>query len=151
MDVEKRQGERRDGRRTESGIEVKPFYGPWDLEGFDYPERLGDPGEYPFTRGPYPSMYRGRPWTMRQYAGFGTAKETNQRFKYLTENGQTGLSVAFDLPTQMGRDSDHALALGEVGKVGVAIDSLLDMRDLFEGIPLKDVSTSRPASTAAST
>ncbi len=146
MDVEKR----REGRRTESGIEVKPLYGPDDLEGFDYPEKLGDPGEYPFTRGPYPSMYRGRPWTMRQYAGFGTARETNERFKYLTENGQTGLSVAFDLPTQMGRDSDHALALGEVGKVGVAIDSLLDMRDLFDGIPLKDVSTSMTINATAS-
>lgn len=146
MDVE-RGG---DGRRTESGIEVKPLYGPWDLEGFDYPEQLGDPGEYPFTRGPYPSMYRGRPWTMRQYAGFGTAKETNARFKYLTENGQTGLSVAFDLPTQMGRDSDHELALGEVGKVGVAIDSLLDMRDLFDGIPLEDVSTSMTINATAS-
>jgi methylmalonyl-CoA mutase, N-terminal domain len=146
MDVEKR-GE---GRRTESGIEIKPLYRPDDLEGFDYPEKLGDSGEYPFTRGPYPSMYRGRPWTMRQYAGFGTAKETNARFKYLTENGQTGLSVAFDLPTQMGRDSDHALALGEVGKVGVAIDSLLDMRDLFNGIPLKDVSTSMTINATAS-
>ena len=132
MDTEKR----RDERRTESGIEVKPLYKPGDLEGFDYPEKLGDPGEYPYTRGPYPTMYRGRPWTMRQYAGFGTARETNARFKYLTENGQTGLSVAFDLPTQMGRDSDHQLSLGEVGKVGVAIDSLLDMRDLFDGIPL---------------
>ncbi len=147
MDVERRE----DGRRTESGIEVKPLYGPHDLEGFDYPEKLGDPGEYPFTRGPYPSMYRGRPWTMRQYAGFGTAKETNARFKYLTENGQTGLSVAFDLPTQMGRDSDHGLALGEVGKVGVAIDSLLDMRDLFDGIPLRDVSTSMTINATAST
>jgi methylmalonyl-CoA mutase N-terminal domain/subunit len=95
-------------------------------------------------------MYRGRPWTMRQYAGFGMAKETNERFKYLTENGQTGLSVAFDLPTQMGRDSDHQLALGEVGKVGVAIDSLLDMRDLFDGIPLRDVSTSMTINATAS-
>jgi methylmalonyl-CoA mutase N-terminal domain/subunit len=140
-----------DERRTESGIEVKPVYRPEDLgEGFDYAERLGDPGEYPYTRGIYPSMYRGRPWTMRQYAGFGTAKETNTRFKYLTANGQTGLSVAFDLPTQMGRDSDHELALGEVGKVGVAIDSLLDMRDLFEGIPLREVSTSMTINATAS-
>ncbi len=139
-----------DERRTESGIEVRPSYGPRDLAGFDYDERLGDPGEFPYARGPYPSMYRGRPWTMRQYAGFGTAKETNARFKYLTENGQTGLSVAFDLPTQMGRDSDHQLALGEVGKVGVAIDSLLDMRDLFDGIPLKDVSTSMTINATAS-
>src|SRR5215218_3928769 len=124
MDTEKR----REGFRTESGIEIKPLYRPDDLGGFDYPEKLGDPGEYPYARGPYPSMYRGRPWTMRQYAGFGTARETNARFKYLTENGQTGLSVAFDLPTQMGRDSDHRLSLGEVGKVGVAIDSLLLLR-----------------------
>ncbi|HVE99916.1 MAG TPA: methylmalonyl-CoA mutase family protein [Rubrobacteraceae bacterium] len=150
MDVEKR-GKARDERRTESGIEVKPLYKPEDLgEGFDYTERLNDPGEYPYTRGVYPSMYRGRPWTMRQYAGFGTARETNERFKYLTRAGQTGLSVAFDLPTQMGRDSDHTLALGEVGKVGVAIDSLLDMRELFDGIPLKDVSTSMTINATAS-
>jgi methylmalonyl-CoA mutase N-terminal domain/subunit len=147
MDVEKR----RDERRTESGIEVKPLYGPPDLEHFDYQEKLADPGAFPYTRGPYPSMYRGRPWTMRQYAGFGTAAETNRRFKYLTENGQTGLSVAFDLPTQMGRDSDHELALGEVGKVGVAIDSLLDMRDLLDGIPLAEVSTSMTINATAST
>ena len=140
-----------DERRTESGIEVKPVYRPDDLgEDFEYAERLGDPGEYPYTRGPYPSMYRGRPWTMRQYAGFGTARETNARFKYLINNGQTGLSVAFDLPTQMGRDSDHQLALGEVGKVGVAIDSLFDMRDLFDGIPLGDVSTSMTINATAS-
>jgi methylmalonyl-CoA mutase N-terminal domain/subunit len=139
-----------DERHTESGIEVKPVYKPDDLDGFDYAEKLGDPGEHPYTRGVYPSMYRGRPWTMRQYAGFGNAKETNERFKYLTKNGQTGLSVAFDLPTQMGRDSDHDLALGEVGKVGVAIDSLLDMRDLFDGIPLKDVSTSMTINATAS-
>ena len=146
MEVEKRQ----DVRRTESEIQVKPFYKPEDLSGFDYSEKLGDPGEYPYARGVYPTMYRGRPWTMRQYAGFGTAGETNARFKYLVDNGQTGLSVAFDLPTQMGRDSDHPLALGEVGKVGVAIDSLLDMRDLFDGIPLKDVSTSMTINATAS-
>ncbi len=147
MDVEKRTHE----RRTDSRIEVKPLYRPEDLgEGFDYSEKLNDPGEYPYTRGVYPSMYRGRPWTMRQYAGFGTAKETNRRFKYLTQAGQTGLSVAFDLPTQMGRDSDHPLALGEVGKVGVAIDSLIDMRELFDGIPLKDVSTSMTINATAS-
>src|SRR5215218_5458645 len=139
-----------DERRTESGIEVKPVYRPEDLgEDFDYSEKLGDPGDYPYTRGVYPSMYRGRPWTMRQYAGFGTARETNARFKYLISNGQTGLSVAFDLPTQMGRDSDHELAVGEVGKVGVAIDSLLDMRDLFEGIPLREVSTSMTINATA--
>jgi len=148
MDVEKRRGE----CRTESGIGVKPFYRPEDLgEDFDYSEKLGDPGEFPYTRGPYPSMYRGRPWTMRQYAGFGTARETNARFKYLIQNGQTGLSVAFDLPTQMGRDSDHELSIGEVGKVGVAIDSLLDMRDLFDGIPLGEVSTSMTINATAST
>ena len=146
MDVEKR----RDVRRTESEIRAKPFYKPEDLSGFDYSEKLGDPGEYPYARGVYPTMYRGRPWTMRQYTGFGTAGETNARFKYLVDNGQTGLSVAFDLPTQMGRDSDHPLALGEVGKVGVAIDSLLDMRDLFDGIPLKDVSTSMTINATAS-
>jgi methylmalonyl-CoA mutase, N-terminal domain len=145
MDVEKK-----DERRTDSGIEVKPLYRPEDLESFDYSDKLGDPGEYPYTRGIYPTMYRGRPWTMRQYAGFGTAKETNKRFKYLIEAGQTGLSVAFDLPTQMGRDSDHELSLGEVGKVGVSIDSLLDMRDLFDGIPLKDVSTSMTINATAS-
>jgi methylmalonyl-CoA mutase N-terminal domain/subunit len=150
-DVEKRGEERQSERRTESGIEVKPAYRPEDLDGFDYAEKLGDPGEYPYTRGVYPTMYRGRPWTMRQYAGFGTAKETNARFKYLIEAGQTGLSVAFDLPTQMGRDSDHPLALAEVGKVGVAIDSLLDMRDLVDGIPLKDVSTSMTINATAST
>jgi methylmalonyl-CoA mutase, N-terminal domain len=142
---------RKDERHTESGIEVEPVYKPENLDGFDYEESLGDPGEYPYTRGVYPSMYRGRPWTMRQYAGFGTAKETNERFKYLTENGQTGLSTAFDLPTQMGRDSDHPLAAGEVGKVGVAIDSILDMRDLFDGIPLKEVSTSMTINATAST
>jgi methylmalonyl-CoA mutase N-terminal domain/subunit len=143
MDVE--------GRRTETGIEIKPVYRPDDLAGFEYDEKLADPGAYPYTRGPYSSMFRGRPWTMRQYAGFGTARETNARFKYLTQNGQTGLSVAFDLPTQMGRDSDHELSLGEVGKVGVAIDSLLDMRDLFEGIPLGEVSTSMTINATAST
>jgi methylmalonyl-CoA mutase N-terminal domain/subunit len=150
-DLEKRSEEHQGERRTESGIEVKPTYKPEDLNGFDYPEKLGDPGEYPYTRGVYPSMYRGRPWTMRQYAGFGTAKETNQRFKYLIEAGQTGLSVAFDLPTQMGRDSDHPLAQGEVGKVGVAIDSILDIRDLFDGIPLEEVSTSMTINATAST
>ena len=139
-----------DDRHTESGIEIKPVYKPENLDDFDYPEKLGDPGEHPYTRGVYPTMYRGRPWTMRQYAGFGTAKETNERFKYLIENGQTGLSVAFDLPTQMGRDSNHDLSAGEVGKVGVAIDSLLDMRELFDGIPLEDVSTSMTINSTAS-
>lgn len=134
---------------TESGIEVRPFYGPDDLERFDYGEKLGDPGEYPYTRGIYPTMYRGRPWTMRQYAGFGTAEETNRRFRHLIERGQTGLSVAFDLPTQMGLDSDHPLAASEVGKVGVAVDSILDMRELFSGIPLGSVSTSMTINATA--
>jgi methylmalonyl-CoA mutase, N-terminal domain len=124
-------------RRTSSGIEVDVVY-----ETPPDPERIGKPGEYPFTRGPYPTMYRGRLWTMRQYSGFGTAQETNRRFKDLLQAGQTGLSVAFDLPTQMGLDSDHPLAAGEVGKVGVAIDSIDDMRRLFDGIPLDEVSTS---------
>ncbi len=126
-----------ENRRTSSGIEIETVYDQPADRG-----KIGDPGEYPFTRGPYPSMYRGRLWTMRQYAGFGTASETNQRFKSLMAAGQTGLSVAFDLPTQMGLDSNHPLAAGEVGKVGVAIDSIEDMRRLFEGIPLDEVSTS---------
>jgi len=125
-----------------SGIEEKRLYTPLDRVGKSYVEELGFPGEFPFTRGVYPTMYRGRLWTMRQYAGFATAKETNRRFKYLIEQGQTGLSVAFDLPTQMGYDSDHPLARGEVGRVGVIIDTLKDMETLFEGIPLDRVSTS---------
>ena len=127
---------------TESGLPFDPLYGPEALEGFDPAEKLGVPGEYPFTRGVYPSMYTGRPWTMRQYAGFGTAKESNERYKQLVANGTGGLSVAFDLPTQMGHDSDAAIAHGEVGKVGVAIDSIDDMRVLFDGLPLDEVSTS---------
>ncbi len=126
-----------DERRTESGIEVKPVYTVDDAPG---PLEL--PGEFPFTRGPYPDMYRGRPWTIRQYAGFASAEETNSRFRYLLERGQTGLSVAFDLPTQLGYDSDDPRAVGEVGRTGVAIDSLADMELLFDGIPLSDVSTS---------
>lgn len=127
---------------TESGLPFEPLYGPDALEGFDPAEKLGVPGEYPFTRGVYPSMYTGRPWTMRQYAGFGTAKESNERYKQLVANGTGGLSVAFDLPTQMGHDSDAPIAHGEVGKVGVAIDSIDDMRVLFDGLPLDEVSTS---------
>ena len=126
---------------TLSGIPVAPLYGPDDVD-LDYERDLGDPGSYPFTRGVYESMYRGRLWTMRQFAGFGTVEETNERFRYLIEHGQTGLSVAFDMPTLMGYDSDHARSLGEVGREGVAVDSLEDMEDLFEGIPLADVSTS---------
>ncbi len=129
-------------RCTESGIPIETVYGPEDLAGFDAERALGAPGRDPFTRGIHPTMYRGRAWTMRQYAGFGSATETNARFRYLLDNGQTGLSVAFDLPTQMGYDSDHPMAAGEVGKVGVAIDSLADMRRLFDGIPLDEVSTS---------
>ena len=127
---------------TESGLPFRPVYGPDALEGFDPETQLGNPGEFPFTRGVYPSMYTGRPWTMRQYAGFGTAKESNERYKQLVAHGTGGLSVAFDLPTQMGHDSDAAIAHGEVGKVGVAIDSIDDMKVLFDGIPLDEVSTS---------
>jgi methylmalonyl-CoA mutase N-terminal domain/subunit len=127
---------------TVSGMEVKDLYTPLDIENLDYQRDLGFPGEYPFTRGVYRNMYRGRLWTMRQFAGFATAKESNKRYKYLLEKGQTGLSVAFDMPTIMGYDSDHPRALGEVGRVGVAIDSLQDMETLFEGIPLDKVSTS---------
>jgi methylmalonyl-CoA mutase, N-terminal domain len=138
-----------DRRATDSGIEIKPVYGPEDAEEFDRARDLGRPGEHPFTRGVYPTMYRGRPWTMRQYAGMGTAKETNARFRYLLEHGQTGLSIAFDLPTQMGYDSDHIRAEGEVGKTGVAIDSLEDMRALLDGIPLDQVTTSMTINATA--
>ncbi len=127
---------------TPSGLPVKRLYTPEDAEGRDYLEAVGFPGQYPFTRGIYPTMYRGQLWTMRQYAGIGTAKESNERFCYLLKEGQTGLSVAFDLPTQMGFDSDHPLAAGEVGQVGVAIDSLRDMEVLLDGIPLDRVTTS---------
>lgn len=125
-----------------SGYEVKRVYSPLDIENLDYNQDLNLPGEYPFTRGVQPTMYRGRFWTMRQYAGFASAEESNERYKYLLQQGQTGLSVAFDLPTQIGYDSDHPLSQGEVGKVGVAIDSLADMEILFDGIPLDKVSTS---------
>src|SRR4051794_38637956 len=138
-----------DGKRTDSGIEVNALYGPGDLDGWDYGERLGDPGQPPYTRGVYPSMYRGRLWTMRQYAGFGTAAETNERFRFLLQAGQTGLSCAFDLPTQMGYDSDHPRAEGEVGKVGVAIDSIDDMRTLLRDLPLDTVSTSMTINSTA--
>ncbi len=142
--------ERKPRFETFSGIEVKRVYTPADLEGLDYREELGLPGDYPMTRGVQPNMYRGRFWTMRQYAGFATAEESNRRYKYLLEQGQTGLSVAFDLPTQMGYDSDHPMARGEVGRVGVAIDSLRDMEILFEGIPLDRVSTSMTINATAS-
>jgi methylmalonyl-CoA mutase, N-terminal domain len=127
---------------TESGLPFEPVYGPDALSGWDPADQLGEPGSYPYTRGVYPTMYTGRPWTMRQYAGFGTAAESNQRYHQLIAHGTTGLSVAFDLPTQMGYDSDSPVAHAEVGKVGVAIDSIEDMRLLFDGIPLDKVSTS---------
>jgi methylmalonyl-CoA mutase N-terminal domain/subunit len=135
---------------SESGLPIHPVYRPADLEGWDAAERLGEPGRYPFTRGVYPTMYTGRPWTMRQYAGFGTAAESNRRYQQLIAAGSTGLSVAFDLPTQMGYDSDEPIAHGEVGKVGVAIDSIEDMRTLFGGIPLDRVSTSMTINAPAS-
>jgi methylmalonyl-CoA mutase N-terminal domain/subunit len=135
-----------DRRETDSGIEVKPVYTEKDVAG----RELEPPGEFPFTRGPYPDMYRGRPWTIRQYAGFASAEETNARFRYLLERGQHGLSVAFDLPTQLGYDSDDERAAGEVGRTGVAIDSLADMELLFDGIPLGDVSTSMTINAPAS-
>ncbi|HEY7537846.1 MAG TPA: methylmalonyl-CoA mutase family protein [Gaiellaceae bacterium] len=137
-DAERERGEL---TSTISGIENEPLYGPENVA-VDYERDLGYPGEFPFTRGVYPSMYRGRLWTMRQFAGFGTAEETNARFRYLLEHGQTGLSTAFDMPTLMGYDSDHPRSLGEVGREGVAVDSLEDMQTLFAGIPLGEVSTS---------
>ncbi len=148
----KRHPEREEQFLTESGILQEPVYSPEDDEasGFDYQRDLGFPGEYPYTRGVQPNMYRGRLWTMRQYSGYATAEESNRRFKYLLEQGQTGLSIAFDLPTQIGYDSDHPLAQGEVGKVGVAISSLRDMETLFEGIPMDKVSTSMTINATAS-
>jgi len=137
-------------RRTESGLPIDPLYGPETLADWDPATRLGRPGQYPYTRGVYPSMYTGRPWTMRQYAGFGTAAESNARYRQLIAHGTTGLSVAFDLPTQMGYDSDAPIAAGEVGKVGVAIDSVEDMSVLFGGIPLGEVSTSMTINAPAS-
>jgi methylmalonyl-CoA mutase N-terminal domain/subunit len=134
---------------TLSGLPVERLYTPASLPNVSPDEALGYPGEFPFTRGIYPTMYRGRWWTMRQYAGFGTAAESNRRYRYLLDKGQSGLSVAFDLPTQIGMDSDDPLALGEVGKVGVAIDSLEDMQELFEGIPLERVSTSMTINATA--
>jgi methylmalonyl-CoA mutase N-terminal domain/subunit len=144
-----RAAERQEKFETSSGMEIDAIYTPEDLVNFDYTRDLGYPGEYPFTRGVQANMYRGRMWTIRQYAGFGTAEETNQRYRYLLEQGQTGLSIAFDLPTQIGYDSDHPLATGEVGKVGVAIDSLRDMEVLFQDIPLEKVSTSMTINATA--
>jgi methylmalonyl-CoA mutase N-terminal domain/subunit len=143
-------GDEHGERHTDSGIEVRTVYTDADLEGFDPATDLGAPGKPPYTRGVYPTMYRTRPWTMRQYSGFGTAKETNERFHYLLDHGQTGLSCAFDLPTQMGYDSDHPRAAGEVGKVGVAIDSLEDMEILLGGLPLDRVTTSMTINSTAS-
>ena len=144
--------ERRPGFETDSGLPIDALYAPEDLSdrGFDYVEDIGFPGEFPYTRGVQPSAYRGRVWTMRQYSGYATAEDTNRRFRYLLEQGQTGLSVAFDLPTQIGYDSDHPLAKGEVGKVGVPICSLEDMETLFDGIPLGRVSTSMTINATAS-
>ena len=132
-----------------SGEPLEPLYTPADLAGFDHEAKLGRPGAYPFTRGVYPSMYRGRLWTMRQFAGFGSAAETNDRYRFLLERGQGGLSVAFDMPTLMGRDSDDPLAEGEVGRCGVATDTLEDFEQLFDAIPLGDISTSMTISGPA--
>ena len=146
----KRGGERQERFATGSGIEIRREYDPTDLDGFDYLRDLGFAGDYPFTRGVQPTMYRGRLWTMRQYAGFGDAEESNRRYRYLFEHGQTGLSVAFDLPTQMGRDADYPLARGEVGRVGVSICALNDMETLLDGLPLDKISTSMTINATAS-
>src|SRR5580693_4135300 len=139
------------GEELSSHVPVHPLYTPADLaaQDYDYDRDVGYPGEFPYTRGVQATMYRGRLWTMRQYAGMGDAEESNKRYKYLLANGTTGLSVAFDLPTQIGLDSDNPLALGEVGKVGVSIDSLEDMLTLFDGIPLERVSTSMTINSSA--
>ena len=145
----------RDPFETTSGIPLAPVYDADDLAArapaFDPARDLGRPGTFPFTRGVHATMYRGKPWTMRQYAGFGTAEESNRRYKFLLASGQTGLSVAFDLPTQMGRDSDHPLARGEVGRTGVAISSIEDMHVLMDGIPLGEVSVSMTINATAAT
>lgn len=145
----RRAPERQQKFQTGSGLTILPVYTPEDISDFDYLDRLGYPGEYPFTRGVQPTMYRGRLWTMRQYAGYGTAEESNKRFRYLLSEGQTGLSIAFHLPTQVGYDSDHPMARGEVGKVGVAIDTLDDMEVLFKDIPLDKVSVSMTINATA--
>jgi len=145
----KKSPNRQDKFENSSGIEIDSIYTPEDLPGFDYQSDLSYPGEYPFTRGIQPAMYRSRLWTMRQYAGFASAEESNKRYRYLLEQGQTGLSIAFDLPTQIGYDSDHPLAAGEVGKVGVAIDTLEDMETLFREIPLNKISTSMTINSTA--
>ncbi len=145
----KRSPERQSVFTTSSGLPFEPLYTPADLPGFEYERELGDPGEFPFTRGAHATMYRGKPWTMRQFSGFGTPEETNQRLRYLLDQGQTGLSIAFDLPTLMGYDSDHPLAEGEVGKCGVAVSSLEDMETLLQGIPLESVSVSMTINSPA--
>jgi len=139
----------RETARTISGLSIQPLYTPEDLAGFDYQAKLGYPGEFPYTRGVYPSMYRGQLWTMRQFAGYGTAEETNRRYRFLLSQGQTGLSVAFDMPTLMGYDSDDPHSEGEVGRCGVAIDSLEDMEDLFKGIRLSEITTSMTINSPA--
>src|ERR1043166_8521649 len=139
-----------DDPQTSSNIPVRSLYTPSDLENWNYDQQVGYPGTYPFRRGIQPTMYRGRLWTMRQYAGMGDAEESNKRYKYLLAHGTTGLSVAFDLPTQIGMDSDHSMAIGEVGKVGVAIDSIEDMERLFAGINLERISTSMTINASAS-
>src|ERR1019366_7153442 len=139
-----------DDQQNSSHINIHPLYTPADLEGWDYDRDLNYPGQLPYTRGVQATMYRGRLWTMRQYAGMGDAEESNRRYKYLLNNGTTGLSVAFDLPTQIGMDSDSPMALGEVGKVGVAIDSIEDMMRLFDGINLEHISTSMTINATAS-
>ena len=148
--VLKRFGERQDSFETASGIVEDVLYTPEERDGFDYDQNLGYPGEYPYTRGVQPTMYRGRLWTMRQYAGLASPEESNRRYRYLLEHGQTGLSVAFDLPTQTGYDSDHPMAQGEIGRTGVPISSLADMETLFDGIPLDRVSTSMTINATAS-
>ena len=148
--LRERFGERRESFESDSGLEIDATYTPEDLDGLEDGDKLGYPGEYPYTRGVQPNMYRGRLWTMRQYSGYASAEESNRRYRYLLDEGQTGLSVAFDLPTQTGYDSDHPLALGEVGRAGVPISSLLDMEALFEGIPLEKVSTSMTINATAS-
>ena len=143
-------GKLAENQETSSHVSIKPLYTPADLEGWDYDRELGYPGQFPYTRGVQASMYRGRLWTMRQYAGMGDADESNRRYKYLLSQGTTGLSIAFDLPTQIGLDSDNPLAMGEVGKVGVAIDSIEDMMRLFDGINLEKISTSMTINATAS-
>jgi len=148
--AKERGGERTDTDFRTSSAEVQPLYTPEDIADIDYNRDIGYPGEYPYTRGVQASMYRGRLWSIRQYAGYGTAAETNKRFRFLLKEGQPGLSVAFDLPTQLGYDSDDPLSMGEVGKVGVAIDTLADMETMFDGIPLDQVSTSMTINAPAS-